>query len=59
MREAILMAIQKRIKSTIVQSTSLLVVNSINGKIDVPKDILNLVEDVKYLLARFSDTKIE
>lgn len=39
LREAIFMAIQKRIKKLIVQSRSLLVVNSINEKIGVPKDM--------------------
>lgn len=31
-----------------MQSDSQLVVNSINGKICVPKEIIDLVEDVRY-----------
>lgn len=34
----------------IAQSNSQLVVNSINGKMGIPKDILNILEDVKFLL---------
>lgn len=36
----------------IIQSDSQLVVNSVNGKIEIPKDVMNLVEIVKCLLAR-------
>lgn len=42
-RETVLMAIQKNI---IIESDSQSVVNSINRKIMVPKDITNLVEDI-------------
>lgn len=49
-REAILMAIQRSIQRIIIQRDSQLVVNSTNGKIRVPKDNINLVEDVKCLL---------
>lgn len=50
--EAILMAIQKGIQQIIIQNDSQLIINSINGKIRVQKD-------VKYFLARFSDSKVE
>lgn len=46
-REVILMAIQEGIKWIIIQSDSILIVNSVNGTVGVPKDIVNLVEDVK------------
>lgn len=52
MREAILMVIHKGIQRIIIQSDSQLVANSINIKMEVPKDITNLVEDVKCLLTR-------
>lgn len=51
MREAILMAIQNGIQRVIIQSDSQLVVNSMNGKIEVLKDIVKLVGDVRCLLA--------
>lgn len=45
------MAIQKCIKRIVAQSDSILVVNSVNETIDVPKTTVNLVEDIKCLLA--------
>lgn len=34
-------------------------INSIHENIEVPKDIVNLVEDVKYLLSHLRDSKVE
>lgn len=51
------MAIQEGIQWIIIQSDFQLVVNSINEKIEVPN--INLMEDVKCLLARFSESRIE
>lgn len=45
-REAILMASQKGLRRISIQT-----VNFINGKIEMSKDIINLVEDVKCSLA--------
>lgn len=45
-REAILLVIQKCVSRIIIYSDSQLVVTSINRKIGVPKDVVNLVEDV-------------
>lgn len=56
--EVVIMAIHNRIKRIIVQSDSLLVVNSTNVKTRAPKDIVNLIEDVKYLSDHFSDSKL-
>lgn len=38
---------------------SWLLVNAINKKIKVSKDNINLVEEIKYLLFRFSENKLE
>lgn len=43
-RETIRKAIQKQ--QIIIQSDTQLAVNSINGKTHVPRDIINLVEDM-------------
>lgn len=53
------MTVQKSFSQVIFQSDSQLVVNYINRKMGVPKDIVNLVEYVKYLLTRFSDSGME
>lgn len=45
-REAILLVIQKCVSRIIIYSDSQLVVTSINRKIGVPEDVVNLVEDV-------------
>lgn len=43
----------------IIQSDSQLIVNSVNGKNKIPKNIINLVENVKILLTRFSESRME
>lgn len=58
-RKVIMIAIQKNIKRNIIESSRLLVVNSITGKIWVPKKINNLVEDIKILSHFFRDIRIE
>lgn len=55
--EAILIATQKGIQRIIIQSDSRF--NSINGNIGVPKDIINLVEDLNRLLSRSSENRLE
>lgn len=50
-REPIPRAIQKRIQRIIIQSDSHIVVNAINGKMGVPKEIIDLVEDNVCLIA--------
>lgn len=57
--KTILMAIQKNIQWIIIQSDSHLVFNFINEKIEVRKDIINLVHDVKCLLSRLSESRLE
>lgn len=58
-QDAILAAIQKDIRWIIIHFDSLAVVNSINGRIEVSKDIINLVEDVTCLLTHFSYSRLE
>lgn len=58
-REAILMTIRKDIHRIIIQSDSQVNANSINGKILVPKDIVDLVEDVRKLLVLLNNSKVE
>lgn len=41
-----------------VHSNSQLVVNDINEKINVPKEIINLVEEIKYFLNCFNDSRV-
>lgn len=45
MQDATLICIYKGIQQIIIQSSSQLVVNFIIEKIEVPNDIINLVED--------------
>lgn len=45
-REAIFTVIQKLVQRIIIYSDSQLIVTFINRKIGVPKDVVNLVEDV-------------
>lgn len=42
----------------IIQIDSQLAVNAINGKIGVQNEIINLVEDIKYLLTHFSENRL-
>lgn len=58
-REVTLIAIQKITQRLIIQSDSQLVANSVSRKIREPKNIINLVEDVNHLLARFSENRLE
>lgn len=46
------MTIQNGVPRIIIESDSQLVVNFITGKIRVPKDIVNLMDNVKCLLTR-------
>lgn len=55
--QAILMATQ--MDTDYIHSDSQLVVNIINGRIAVPKEIINLVEDITSLLLYFKETRIE
>lgn len=57
--EDIFMAIQKNIPRTIIHSDSQVVINAINGKIGAPKDVVNLVETIKKLFARFLESILE
>lgn len=45
--ETILIASRKCIPQIVIQSVSQVVVKAINGKIRIPKDIINLMEDIK------------
>lgn len=58
-REALLVTIKKYIQRIITQRDSQLVGNSINGEICVPKDTINLIEDLRHLLALFSNNGIK
>lgn len=58
-REAIPTMIQKGIQKVIVQNDFQLVFNFINGKLIVPKDIINIVGDDDDFLSHFSDSKME
>lgn len=53
------MAIQKSVVRIIIQSGSHFVGNAISGKIGVPKDIIKLVEDIRYLLTNFMESRLE
>lgn len=59
MRVAIMEAILKDIRRIIIHHDSQVVVNFINIRCVVPKESINLVDDVKYLLAYFSDSSLE
>lgn len=48
-REAILLTIQKDLHRIIIQSDSLLIINFVNGKIHVLKDIISLVKDGTFI----------
>lgn len=52
-RELILMAIQKNLRRITIESDSQLIVNFINDKICLPKDIFNLVEDIRMISSQF------
>lgn len=58
-REAILITIQKDIYRISIQSDSQVVVNSIIDEIPVPKVIVNLVKNIRKLLAPLSDSRIK
>lgn len=50
---------RKKIQRIIGQSDSQLIVNYVNKKIGVLKDIINLVKDIKYLLDHFIVCRLE
>lgn len=52
-KEAILLVNQKNLQRVIVEDDSYLVINSFRDKIDVHKDIISLVKDIKILSALF------
>lgn len=53
------MAMKMRILRICIQSDSLIVVNVVNGKIAVPKDIINIVEDIRLILLDIKDYREE
>lgn len=53
------MAVKMRILRISIQSDSLIVVNVVNGKIAVPKDIINIVEDIRLILLDIKDYRGE
>lgn len=53
------MAMKMRILRICIQSDSLIVVNVVNGKIAVPKDIINIVEDIRLILLDIKDFRGE
>lgn len=53
------MAIQMNIPKICIHTDSQLDINAINGRIVVPKKIINLVEYIMSLLSFFKETKIE
>lgn len=53
------MAVKMRILRICIQSDSLIVVNVVNGKIAVPKDIINIVEDIRLILLDIKDYREE
>lgn len=57
--EAMVVTIHKKLQKIMIESDSQLVVNSINGKISVPKDAINLIEDIRVLSFCFIDFRIE
>lgn len=54
-REAMVIAIQKKLQMIIIESHSQLVLNSTSSKISVPKDIINLVADIIVLSSCLKD----
>lgn len=50
LRQAVIMIVQMNMPRVCIQSDSLMIVNVINGKSTVPKEIINIVEDIKLLL---------
>lgn len=57
--EALLKASQKNTQRVIIQSDVQLFLNSINGKTHVPKDIVNLVNDINNLHSHLKESGIE
>lgn len=57
--EAILIAIKKNIPKACIHSDSQVVVNAINAKIGIPKDIINLVKNIRYLLLHIKESRLE
>lgn len=57
--QAIIMAIKKNIPMFCIHSDSKVIINTINGKIDVPKDIINLVKDIRCFLSHIKESRLE
>lgn len=53
------MTIKENIPRIIIQSAFKVTVNAINGKIRISKNIIILVDDIKYLLSQFSDNRLK
>lgn len=58
-RESILTETHKVIQQIIIQSDSQMIVNSISSKNCVPRDIVNLVVDIRQLFILFGESRIE
>lgn len=50
LQQVIIMAIKIHISRVCIHSGSLTVINAVNGKLVVPKEIINVVEDIRLLL---------
>lgn len=53
------MATQNSVSRIIIQSDSQFVISAINRKIGAPKDIINSLEDIRYLLTCFSESRLK
>lgn len=54
-RHAILMTIRMECSRVYISSDSQIVVNAVNRKVTVPKDIINLVEDIRRFCLHFKE----
>lgn len=58
-RQAILEAIRMKRHKVYINSDSQIVVNAVNKKMIVPKDIINLVEDMRWLYSYFTEFMLD
>lgn len=59
MQQAVILAVKMRIPRISIHSDSMIVVDALNGKITVPKDIINIVEDIRLTLSNIKDYRVE
>lgn len=58
-RQAIIMAVKVNIPRICIHIDSQVVANAINRKIGIPKNIINLVEDIKYLSSYIKKSRLK